>query len=248
MIKSRYILLAALLITLATIGTATAQDSTVSLRRPVRAVIKLAPLALVDQDATLQAGLEYRTGQRTSVQAEFGYGWKGLSLLEADLEDFEKAEVWRARSEVRFYTNRYRTNRRKEIAVKSSFPLGNYWAIEGFAKQINVTKNEYSYQPIEASSAPRYLGQMSISRYVAGTHVKIGRQFAFYDPYRRTFSRTLFDIYLGAGVRWAINDVRRNSPTSMGMDCGCGPGRSFETEGSQWTPSLTAGLKVGFGL
>jgi len=246
--KVRYMLSVGLMLTLATVDLARAQDSTVSLRRPVRAVIKLAPLALVDQDATLQVGLEYRTGQRTSVQAEFGYGWKGLSLLEADLEDFEKAEVWRMRSEVRFYTNRYRTNRRKGIAVKSSFPLGNYWAIDGLAKQINITKKDFEYQSIYSSTAPKFIGLMSISRYVLGTHIKIGRQFAFYDPHRRTFSRTLFDIYLGAGVRWAINDVRRNSSSSIGMDCGCGPGRSFDDTDEQWTPSLTAGLKVGFGL
>ena len=88
---------------------------------------------------------------------------------------------------------------------------------------------------------------MNVSRYVIGSHLKLGRQFAFYDPQRRLFSRTLLDIYVGAGVRWATNDIQRNSQNPF-PECGCGIGRSFTDRDSQWTPSLTAGLKVGFAL
>ncbi|GAB3643448.1 hypothetical protein [Spirosoma arcticum] len=223
-----------------------AQDSTIALRSAPRAIVKLAPLSLLDQDATIQAGLEYRTGVRTSVQAEIGYGWRGLSLFSSDLNEFVDAEVWRGRAEVRFYSGRYRTNRRQGIRVRSNFPLGNYWAIDGLFKQINVAGR--AVQPIDlfSTKAEPYLGLVS-SRYVLGTHLKIGRQWAFYDPQRRVFSRTLLDIYLGAGARWSTNDVRSNSGANM-YDCGCGIGRSFTDTGSQVTPSITAGLKVGFAL
>ncbi|MFD2574112.1 hypothetical protein ACFSUS_25980 [Spirosoma soli] len=223
------------------------QDSTVTLRRVPRSIVKLAPLSLLDQDATVQGGLEYRTGAKTSVQAEFGYGWKGLSPFTADLDDYVKAEVWRTRAEVRFYNGRYRTNRRRDIAIKSSFPLGNYWAIEALSKRINVINQEFKWQDPSSSAKPEYVGSMRISRYVLGTHLKIGRQFAFYDPIHRSFSRTLLDIYLGAGVRWAFNDIA-DTGTPPHSYCGCGLGRSFTQKENQLTPSITAGLKVGFAL
>ncbi|MBC3786218.1 hypothetical protein [Spirosoma utsteinense] len=225
---------------------AAAQDSTIALRKPARVVIKFAPLSLLfDQDATLQGALEFRTGIRTAVQAEFGYGWRTLSPFDSDLKDFVDAEVWRGRAEVRFYTNRYRTNRRQGIAIRSDFPLGNYWAIDGLFKQINVVDRDYAYQPVFDSAAPRYHGLARTSRYALGSHLKIGRQFAFYDPHNRLFSRTLIDIYIGAGVRWAIND-RRSASQNPSLTCGCGIGRSFTATDGQWTPSLAAGLKVGF--
>lgn len=228
-------------------SSAISQDSTIALRRVHRAIIKFAPLSLLDQDATVQGGLEYRTGVKTAVQGEFGYGRKGLSPFNTDLNEFVNAEVWRGRAEVRFYTGRYRTNRRQGIAVRSDFSLGNYWAVEGFYKQINATGNEYDPQSIFSSAKPKLLGLNRVSRYVLGTHLKIGRQFAFYDPYKHLFSRTLVDIYIGAGVRWAINDVQRHT-AAPDYPCGCGFGRSFDAEGGQWTPSLTAGLKLGFAL
>ena len=40
-----------------TASLAMAQDSTIALRRLSRAIIKLSPLSLLDQDATVQAGL-----------------------------------------------------------------------------------------------------------------------------------------------------------------------------------------------
>lgn len=228
------------------------QDSTIALRRMPRAVVKLSPLSLLDQDATVQAGLEYRTGNRTSVQAEFGYGWKGLSVFESDLNEFVDAEVWRGRAEVRFYSGRYRTNRRQGIAVRSNFPLGNYWAIDGLFKQINVLKQDNLYSAEASSQIGSYVRigtqQRFISRYVLGSHLKIGRQWAFYDPLNRNFSRTLLDIYLGAGLRWFMNDVPPRVGPNPIPDCGCGIGRSFDNPERGLTPSITAGLKVGFAL
>ncbi len=231
---------------------ANAQDSTIALRKPTRAIIKIAPLSLLDLDATVQGGLEYRTGGRTSVQGEFGYGRKGLPLLGSDLKNYLKAEVWRGRAEVRFYTGRYRTNRRQNIAIRSDFPLGNYWAIEGLYKRINVLKQEniYSTETSSQTGSSVSIGalQRPISRYVLGSHLKIGRQFAFYDPYKRLFSRTLIDIYIGAGVRWFTNDVPPPVGPNPFPTCGCGIGRSLTNPQSGVLPSIAAGLKLGFAL
>jgi len=248
MLKNSFLLFAFLLISLKTSG----QDSTVALRRTPRAIIKFAPLSLLDQDATVQAGLEYRTGVRTSVQGEFGYGRKGLSVFESDLRSYLKAEVWRGRAEVRFYNNRYRTNRRQNIGIRSDFPLGNYWAIEGLYKRINVLKQDNLYSAGAAAQMGSYVligtQQRPISRYVLGSHLKIGRQFAFYDPYKHLFSRTLIDIYIGAGVRWFTNDVPPRVGPNPITTCGCGIGRSLDNSQSGVLPSITAGLKVGFAL
>ena len=228
-----------------------AQDSIIALRRPYRAVIKLAPLSLLDQDATVQGGLEYRTGVRTSVQGEFGYGWKGLSLIKSDLDKFASVNLWRGRAEVRFYTSHYRTNRRQGIAIRSDVPLGNYWAIEGLYKQINLIDqiNVYSAEASSATGSYVLTGsqRVPISRNVFGGHVKIGRQFAFYDPYRRVFSRTLIDMYVGVGVREIRNQVSPR-PFNPFPTCGCGIGRSLTNEGNFIAPSITAGLKLGFAL
>lgn len=234
------------------ISSAMSQDSTILLRRTPRAMLKLAPLSLLDQDATVQAGLEYRINAKRSVQAEVGYGWKGLSLVGSDLNDFTNAEVWRGRAEARFYTGRYRTNRRRGIAVRSNFPLGNYWAIEGLYKHINVLRQDNVYSAEASSQTVAYVligtQQRPISRYVLGSHLKIGRQFAFYDPQRRVFSRTLLDIYFGAGLRWFVNDVPPRVGPNLTPTCGCGFGRSFDNPARGLTPSLSGGLKVGFAL
>lgn len=222
------------------------QDSTLVYQHPSRFIVKLAPLSLLDPDATIQAGLEYRLGQRTSVQGEVGYGGRTLSLLDNELKNFAAAEVWRGRAEVRFYSGRYRTNHKKGIAIRSHAPLGNYWAIEGMFKQINVQK---AAQPGRIDVNPpipiEITGPQLIRRYVVGTHVKFGRQLAFYDPQRRLFSRTLLDIYWGFGARLITN--QGPTPTTD-ESCGCGVGRSFRSRGTSIAPSVSLGLKLGFAL
>lgn len=229
-----------------TVSLARSQDSTLTYSHPSRFILKLAPLAVLDQDATIQAGLEYRTGRRTSVQAELGYGGKNLSPFRSDIKKFADAEVWRGRAEVRFYSGRYRTNHKQGIAIRSDFPLGNYWAVEGLFKQVNVQKAAQSGQidvnppvPIEVT------GPQLIRRYVVGSHIKFGRQFAFYDPHRHIFSRTLLDIYAGIGVRLITN---QGAEQVTDETCGCGIGRSFFYRGTGVSPSLSLGLKLGFAL
>jgi hypothetical protein len=222
------------------------QDSTLVYSHPSRFILKLAPLSLLDQDATVQAGLEYLTGQRTAVQAEVGYGWQKLPVLGSDLRRFAAAEVWRGRAEVRFYSGRYRTSAKRRIAIRSHAPLGNYWAIEGLFKQINVQKAaQLGWIDVNPPIPTDITGPQFVRRYIVGAHIKFGRQFAFYDPQRRLFSRTLLDIYWGFGARLITNQGA--SPTTD-ESCGCGIGRSFTSRGTSIAPSLSLGLKLGFAL
>ena len=180
--------------------TSQAQDSTIQYR-PVRAIVKLAPLSLLlDPDATIQGGLEVRTGQRNAVQAEVGFGHKGLSVTKDEKKNFTDWSIWRVRSEWRHYTGRYRTNLKKGINIRSSFPLGNYVAIEGFAKQISGTR-EVSLDSPFSSSKPQTVPQ-TISRFVTGSHLKWGRQIAIPGESLTNLSRVLLDFYVGVGVRY----------------------------------------------
>lgn len=216
------------------------QDSTIQYQSP-RVILKLAPLALLlDPDATIQGGLEVRVSRRNSVQAELGYGRKGLAILTDDKKNFADWSIWRVRSEWRHYTNRYRTNNRKNIHIRSTYPLGNYIAIEGFAKQIDGTKNLVLYDP--DPNFPN--GQQAISRFVWGSHVKWGRQIAIPGASITSLSRVLLDVYIGAGFRYGNTQA---TPFTDDI-CGCGFGPNRFHPGKSILPSLTAGLKIGFGL
>ena len=215
------------------------QDSTILYRAP-RVIVKLAPLSLLlDPDATIQGGLEVRVSPRNSVQAEVGFGHKGLSVVADEKKNFADWSIWRVRSEWRHYTDRYRTNTRKNIHIRSTFPLGNYLAVEGFAKQINGTKNLVLYDP-----DPNFPNsQQSISRFVMGSHLKWGRQIAIPGQSLTNLSRVLLDFYLGVGVRYGITELTPNIDTSGG-------GFTYDRfkPGNRLQPSLALGVKIGFGL
>ena len=234
MIRFLYIILLFLLTHLAS-----GQDSTIQYRAP-HVIVKLAPLSLLlDPDATIQGGLEVRTSPRNSVQAEVGFGHKGLSVVKDEKQNFADWSIWRVRSEWRHYTNRYRTNSKKNIHIRSSFPLGNYLAIEGFAKQIEGNKILLLY-----INDPRFSATpQTISRFVLGSHVKWGRQIAIPGQSLTSLSRVLLDFYVGIGVRYNITQL--TPPTDY---CGCGfiPNRFQAGRGFQ--PSAAAGVKIGFGL
>jgi hypothetical protein len=215
------------------------QDSTIQYR-PVHVIVKLAPLSLLlDPDATIQGGLEVRVNPRSSVQVEVGFGHKGLSVVTDEKQNFADWSIWRVRSEWRHYTGRYRTNRKKAIHIRSTFPLGNYLAIEGLAKQINGTKNLVLYDP--DPNFPN--GQQGISRFIMGSHVKWGRQIAIPGPSLSTLSRVLLDFYVGIGARYGITELAPPIDTSGG-------GFTYDRfkPGNRLQPSLALGLKIGFGL
>ncbi|WP_018619892.1 hypothetical protein [Spirosoma luteum] len=217
------------------------QDSTIQYL-PVHVVIKLAPLSLLlDPDATIQGGLEVRCSPRNSVQAEVDFGHKGLSVVPDEKQHFADWSIWRVRSEWRHYTGRYRTNSRKNIHIRSPFPLGNYLAIEGFAKQINATKNLVLYDP-----DPNFPNnQQEISRFVLGSHIKWGRQIAIPGQSLSTLPRVLLDFYLGVGARYGITELTPPIDTSGG---GFTYDRFRPGLSNRLQPSLALGLKIGFGL
>lgn len=138
------------LLLLLTASTAFAQDSTIAYKH--RYALKLDLGALIDPDRTVQVGLEFPIGDRTSWQTTLGYGWHGLQGSE--LSDFSTAEVWRVRNEVRFYTGRFRTNRSRNIAIKATAPLGNYWGFELLTKQINVGEQNRVFGPCSQMPCP----------------------------------------------------------------------------------------------
>lgn len=220
--------------------TSQAQDSTVRYTRPITVLAKLAPLAfLLDPDATIQAGAEMRISTRNSVQFEAGFGRKGFAIVTDDKENFTDWSVWRVRSEWRHYTNRYRTNKRKNIRIRSDFPLGNYIAIEGFIKQIDGKKNSRLYTPESTYSTV----EQSINRFVWGSHIKWGRQLAFPGATPASLSRVLLDFYGGIGIRYGSTQTN-----PVVESCGCGFGPSRFAQGSFLSPSIAAGLKIGFAL
>lgn len=221
-------------------STAFAQDSTISYNH--RYALKLDLGALIDPDRTIQAGLEFPIGRRTSWQTVVGYGWKGL--VGGELNNFDAAEIWRVRNEVRFYTGRYRTNRNRNITIKSMPPLGNYWALELLTKQINYrdvrdirnsdTQGVYTIQT-------QYTARQ---RYVLGLHVKASRQFAL-AKVDKSPDVLLLDVYLGAGIRYS-NVVGQDAP-ARNEDIIVGIYNRFNP-GVGIAPSLVAGVKMGFAL
>jgi len=228
--------------------TANAQDSTFLMHSPTRTVFKWAPLSLLDPDATLQFGLEHRTGPRTSVQGELGYGWGGLSLFQEDAREYSQKPMWRVRSEVRFYSGRYRNNRRNNIHIRSAAPYGNYTAIEAFFKAIPVQQNwreELRWNDGTWRGYGDKLFTRPVQRTVLGIHGKFGRQFPLIDRGRESSAVIVMDIYIGAGIRYAVNRKGEIPPNTVSAD-GYGFYDRFSREGGVFLPSLTAGLKLGF--
>ena len=227
-----------------------AQDST--LTRPLpRVLVKFAPLALIDPDATLQAGLEVKVGSRSSVQGEYGDGWPTLTHSNSDHAHTEnQRSIHRIRAEWRVYSGRYRTNRRKNAAIKTPFPLGNYLAVEGFYKSVSWTEVDGTIrsQPNEPVKFQSVKVHVPFHRQGYGTHLKVGRQFALSGNRVSTRGQVLIDIYFGAGVRWVNwqydqNLLKPGEELTHQMHH-----RSLNNLGTNLIPTLSFGLKLGFAL
>nr|WP_293842424.1 hypothetical protein [uncultured Arsenicibacter sp.] len=209
-------------------------DSTAS--GEYRWVIKLAPLAIIDPDNTVQLAAEYLFGQRSSVQAEFGYGWNNFSLYN-NQRDYRFREVWRSRAELRTYWKRrgqYRT------------PVGAYWAVEAFYKQVN-NREKYTIGR-ECQSGPcAYYQQIDtpITKYISGGNLKLGFQGKFSS---NPDDHIIFDVYMGFGLRFR-NVQKPDVPTDS--DRWFYESRDlFGTyeRGKVTLPNMTAGFKIGYGF
>ncbi|WP_460981911.1 hypothetical protein [Spirosoma fluminis] len=224
-----------------------AQDSTLTYQRPARLILKVVPLALLDADPTWSGAAEIRTGQRTSVQAEFGYGrpsWNNPGF------SFQHAGTWRIKAEWRVYTGRYRTNLSKNIRIYTTYPLGNYFAFEAYTKLLNVWHN-WSDLPgrnptLPAEVRPQY--QTLIRRNSLSLSIKFGRQFGWTTTPQQGRARVLWDVYAGLGVRLVNQDNSGNWSEPGYTESFTGMFNRFNANGLRVAPNVSAGVKLGFAL
>ncbi len=165
-----------------------------------RTVVKFAPLTLFDPDNTIQFGIERLMGQQHAVQLELGYGFQGMNLWETSQNQrYSDREVWRGRAEWRYYLR------------KTAQPQGQYVALEGFYKQVNVRERGTIGVGCSTGSCQYYqLFTAPLQKYVWGGHVKFGRQF----PLIAHNDRLLVDLYLGLGFRRRMTERYQSSGNS----------------------------------
>ncbi|GAA4395857.1 hypothetical protein GCM10023187_03300 [Nibrella viscosa] len=212
--------------------------------QPPRWVIKFSPLHLFDPDNTVQFGLERILSPRQSVQGEFGFGLGTFNVWQGSGSGrYTHWEHWRGRAEWRFYTNRYRSNRNVGINVRSPAPLGNYLAVELFYKQVNAVENYTVGRECTGGPCAFFeLRESPVTKYVGGSHFKLGRQFAFGIDN----NRLMMDLYMGLGLR--IRSVERPPIAAEDQAFRSGGFLVFDPfyQGASVIPSLTAGLKLGY--
>ena len=194
-------------------------------------VVKFAPLSLFDIDNTIQFGLERLVSQHSAVQLELGYGPQGMNLWQSSQnERYSNREIWRGRAEWRYYFE------------KTDQPRGQYVALEGFYKQVNV--RESGTAGVGCTTGPCQYYQLfssPLQKYVWGGHVKYGQQFSLLAN-----DRLLADFYLGLGFRRRIIDrFQPNGNTFYYRSAGLTLFDSFSN-----TPyaliSLAYGAKIGY--
>ncbi|GAB3919668.1 hypothetical protein [Larkinella terrae] len=210
------------------------------MNRPPRWVVKFAPLALFDPDNTIQFGAERLFSTRHTVQAEFGYGWKAVNMYPSRRRDYENFEVWRGRAEWRRYAGRYYRFRRPHYA---NAPIGRYFAIETFFKQITALETTaVGRECVDGTCAYFEQGTFPIYRTVWGIHAKFGRQYVLTLPGDNRF---LLDFYVGFGFR-SLTPYRFNSTNE---DVIRSPGFLFwSNQQGGLRPSATLGIKLGYVL
>ena len=222
------------------------QDTTSTSQLPTKMVLKLAPLALIELDPMAQLGVEYRIAKRHSLQAEAGYGWAGLGFSVWG-SDYTHQDSWRVRTELRKYSGRFQTNKRKNIHVRTDYPLGNYWALELFWKEFQVLK---SWNELVLDEKGSVIGngparQSPIRKTVYGINIKLGRQFPLTRRNEREQARVLMDVYVGVGLRAAqvVHSVKGGTPgysyRPSWLD-------RFVAHDWRGLPGFTAGIKLGY--
>lgn len=149
-------------------------------------IIKWAPLSLVDQDNTVQFGIEYLFKGPVSLQQEIGYGWFNFNNNREYGEVFKSREIWRSRTEIRFYVPNKGQVRK---------PKGAYLAIEFLYKRMNYSKQDEVGREC-SGSACEYVEILDykLFRDIFGYHGKTGLQFIIEK-------RLALDLYIGGGLR-----------------------------------------------
>ncbi|TAE30644.1 MAG: DUF3575 domain-containing protein [Cytophagales bacterium] len=179
---------------------ASAQDS-LSFEAPVNPrpvvmrqspVIKIAPLSLIDLDATIQAAVEIPLRQRLSIQQEIGVGWPrlGLANYQKELTTAQKNTL-RSRTEIRYYFSPELLRK----GLEKSSTNGFYAAGEVLVKRMNVKG---------------WRNAASTQRHIYGLHAKIGYQGVLSSKH----PQFVVDVYVGAGFR--VVSVRQVSGSPVG--------------------------------
>lgn len=213
------------------------------LNHPPRWVLKVAPMALFDLDNTIQVAAERLLVGRHSLQAEFGYGIQALNLYSYRREEYENFEVWRGRFEWRRYSGRYRLYRNPHF---SEPPIGRYFAVETFFKQLTVLNNmAVGRDCVDGNCAYFQRGIYPMYRTVWGAHAKIGRQYVLEMP---SDNRFLLDLFIGIGFRY-LSPYRFNNSTREDVfrspDMWFGNTRIRQ---GGLRPSISLGVKLGYVL
>lgn len=231
------------------VGTVFGQSTSMPYRYKAPVILKLAPLWLLDADPALAGGLEIRTGQRTSIQGEFGYGRPGWGSMNSTGN--QHAGTWRIKAEMRFYRNRYRTNRRQKINISTTYPLGNYWALEAYTKLLNV-RHSWIYKDLwpnpSVPAVPVDIRETLIRRNSLSLTAKVGRQFGWTDNAHQGTARVLWDAYIGVGLRLTNQNNDGQWATPGYTNSFKGMFNRFSSNGFTVAPVLTAGVKLGFAL
>lgn len=218
-------------------------------RRPPTAqwVLKFAPLSLLDLTNTIQFGMEHLAKRtRGAWQGEAGYGrgtFAVLSMYGANSERQQSLETWRARAEYRLY------NKRDQRWAQARYrrPHGNYVAFEGFFKQVNTHESgSMGRDCVNGQCNYNQYYQSIVETYTLGGHAKIGRQFWLSPTGDRP--HWLLDMYVGLGFRTS-HTARLGLPADAFVNSANTILFGSSTDNSNRTiPSVTMGLKLGFGL
>lgn len=195
-------------------------------------ILKWAPLSLVEQDNTVQFGIEYLFNGTVSLQQEVGYGWFNFNNNEDNGKKFKNREIWRSRTEMRFYIIS------NEQITK---PKGPYLAIEFLYKRMNYSRQSSVGRECENFDCQYFeIKDYKILKDVFGYHGKIGWQFIVQK-------RLAIDLYMGGGFR----GIRVKSPGLPADVNNIDGDREFilirPTKPGRYTMiSMSAGFKLGY--
>ncbi|WP_234733820.1 hypothetical protein [Tellurirhabdus bombi] len=219
-------------------STAFAQDTLAhdAYAKASRVVLKFSPMGLLNFDPTVQFGAEVRLARAFSWQAEAGYG--------RFLQSRPGLQTWRTRSELRWYLA---SRKRPRSERYPAFPLGRYFAVEGFYKQMKLNEYTSAGRGCEGGTCG-YWEQVYApkQRHVAAGYVKLGWQL----PLRNEpLSPFVIDFYFGLGLR----HIWVERPVFEGEFFGWNRGDiltfdRFRSTGSSTYPDLVVGFKVGYVL
>ena len=166
-----------------------------------RAVLKLAPLALLEFQNTFEIGLEVPLTNRVYVQGQLGYSpqWLMWNYSPTVSARYTERENWRARLEFRWYgAGLGRTAR------QTNSPLGDYLAVDGFFKQLNGNESiTVGRQCANGNCAYFENLRNPTTRYSVGIGLKFGSQRTIYRFGPQQNRRLVLDSYVGFGVRYA---------------------------------------------